>query len=332
MPNQNQSNQDQKDTKLDDVFSTNQTDLPPMPSAFQNLDGDQTSGGSSTTQPAPVSDTNDINNVISSPKKKFGTKRIIATVLGILALVGGVGAGVFLIDQKQLFKQEAAYNLEDCNSSNCDGECRYDGSSMRCFPKSTCQLGATECVYDNDIGASFCGGYGAEKIYKCYNVKAEQGQRITGTTNCVCPSGNNPAPGGYCLTSTSCSYNGNGTRCTNDLCSTTTPVTEPPTETNPPTSTAYCSTVSTYSSSWELISPSNRSSLTEGDVVYLCVSGYASSGSYDKARFIINGSLQEETTLQRSGSSDFCQSYTIPGGTTTFNISGQVHHSTLGWF
>jgi hypothetical protein len=45
--------------------------------------------------------------MVASPKKKFGGKRIIATILGIFLLVGGVGAGIVLTQQQQLFQQKA---------------------------------------------------------------------------------------------------------------------------------------------------------------------------------------------------------------------------------
>ena len=91
-----------------------------------------------TTPPAPmdipVSDTSmpppfppdagsaapsfDIPPVItpSQPKKKFGGKRVIATILGLLVLVGGLGAGVILLRQQQDIREKAA-------GGTCAGRC-----------------------------------------------------------------------------------------------------------------------------------------------------------------------------------------------------------------
>jgi hypothetical protein len=58
--------------------------------------------------------------------------------------------------------------------------------------------------------------------------------------------------------------------------------------------------------------------------------GTATSGTFDKARFVINGTETPEVTGQKPGSSgEFYYEYTIPAGTTSFNVTGQVHHQQL---
>lgn len=109
-----------------------------------------------------------------------------------------------------------------------------------------------------------------------------------------------------------------------------TPVTNPTPTT--PSVAPFCAAISTYDSNWNLLSSTDRSSLKTGDVINLCVTGSAATGTFDMARFIINGVQQTDTTATRPNSTDFCQSYTLPGGTTTFTISAQIHHSTDGWF
>jgi hypothetical protein len=52
----------------------------------------------------------DISSVISKPKKKFGGGKIIATILGLFVLIGGVGAGIVLTQEPQLLQQKAATN------------------------------------------------------------------------------------------------------------------------------------------------------------------------------------------------------------------------------
>ncbi len=49
----------------------------------------------------------EVTSLVTPSKKKYGTGKIIATILGILILVGGVGAGIALTSQKQLFQQKA---------------------------------------------------------------------------------------------------------------------------------------------------------------------------------------------------------------------------------
>lgn len=95
--------------------------------------------------------------------------------------------------------------------------------------------------------------------------------------------------------------------------------------------TAQCSTVLAYNSSYSPLTSSQLSALTAGTTINFCVGGSASSGSFDKAKFTINGTAQAETTTVRPGSTDFCQSYQIPSGVTSFSVSAQIHHVTLGW-
>lgn len=106
----------------------------------------------------------------------------------------------------------------------------------------------------------------------------------------------------------------------------------PPQPTPPtPGPTAVCQSVKAYSSTWQLLSSANLSALTAGTAINFCVTGSASTGSFDKGKFTINGVAQAETTTVRPSSTDFCQSYTIPAGITTFNVTAQIHHSSQGW-
>ncbi len=99
----------------------------------------------------------------------------------------------------------------------------------------------------------------------------------------------------------------------------------------PAAPTAQCQNIKAYSPTWVLLSSTQLSALTTGSKVNLCATGYATEGSFDKAIFTINNVVQSETTLVRPTSNDFCQPYTIPAETTTFNITAQIHHITLGW-
>jgi hypothetical protein len=98
-----------------------------------------------------------------------------------------------------------------------------------------------------------------------------------------------------------------------------------------PAITAQCQNVKAYSPTWILLTTTQLSQLDTGDTVNFCVTGVATGGSFDRARFTINGVLQPETITERPGSTDFCQLYTIPAAATTFNVSAQINHVTLGW-
>lgn len=93
-----------------------QSDLPPFPPVFQDLpENDKTTGQlvDQPTMPPAVNGDNtldtqpDISSINPKPKKRFGKGKIIATILGIVVLVGGVGAGVLMTQQQQIFQPQA---------------------------------------------------------------------------------------------------------------------------------------------------------------------------------------------------------------------------------
>jgi len=101
-----------------------QSDLPPFPPAFQDLPKDDTTNTNDIKMPQPVvvetpgsSAPPDVSSTIPKPKKKFGGGKIIATILGLVVLVGGVGAGIILTRQQQILKPRAENN---CGAQNCD--------------------------------------------------------------------------------------------------------------------------------------------------------------------------------------------------------------------
>ncbi|MBI3397300.1 hypothetical protein HY045_02385 [Candidatus Woesebacteria bacterium] len=77
----------------------------------------------------------------SSSGKKFGTGKIIATIFGLIVLLGGVGAGILLVRQNQNIREKAsgctigatekagcACNTEQCIGVQWINECVDDGS------------------------------------------------------------------------------------------------------------------------------------------------------------------------------------------------------------
>lgn len=357
-PDQNQTNT-QSTPPLAPVST--QTDLPPIPPEFQNV---------GITPPATASDNKEnaqgtaappvpeFSNITKSPKKKFGGGKIIATILGILMLVGGVGAGILLTQQQQLFQQKATsfdcgYNSDGTTNNNfCTNSCAYGHSQTgNCVHEGDvcCNLTASSPPPSSGSGGAMCVFDHYDHIQVCTQV---DGQWMKCDTNPIGEVGygpipdTDPCPEGYdghgfastekkfclklaekCTPSVPAQAN-----CVPDTtCGTST--TNPPTTTTPSSSPAapYCAAISTYDADWNIITVAERSSLVAGDSGYLCVTGSSTSETFDKARFTINGELQAETTTKRPGSSDICQYYTIPSGITTFTIHGEIH-SASGWF
>ena len=154
MPNQNDPTQNPNPVPPS-VFP--QSDLPPLPPEFQNLPKNDVPATAPIDSHAASSAPPNFSPITSKPKKKFGGGKIIATILGLIILVGGVGAGIMLTQQKQLVNQKAATTA-----------CTNAGSTENCYGKNvgdTCTGGVGTCnLNGNGIGCS-CntgGGSGGE--------------------------------------------------------------------------------------------------------------------------------------------------------------------------
>jgi hypothetical protein len=96
--------------------------------------------------------------------------------------------------------------------------------------------------------------------------------------------------------------------------------------------TAQCLNIKAFDTGWNQLSTTQLSALKAGDTVRFSVAASASSGSYDQARFIVNGTTRAAVTQKRPGTQEFYDEITISAGTTTFSINAQVHHTSVGWF
>lgn len=119
-------------------------------------------------------------------------------------------------------------------------------------------------------------------------------------------------------------------------CSTSTPTPTPTASPSPtPTGnvTAQCVEIKAFDANWNQLTTSDLTSLEAGDVIRLTVKGLSSGGTFDKARFTINGNLRAEVTQKRPSTQEFYDEYTIPAGTTTFNVQAEIHSVQLNqWF
>jgi hypothetical protein len=330
-------------------------DLPPLPDYMtQNNPSEikENIGSTTTEDSSPQPSENltgsaappDLPPMVSSPKKKFGGKKIIATILGIFLLVGGIGAGIVLTQQQQLFQQKAegttypgTYPVYKNGASS--GEIAgYRYIAVPGVFEAALLRAAGGNSFDMALLTTGYYGMTEDQVRESATHLSNGETWVPAGTGCVgTPESEDQNSPHYCHDWhwTNCLHPGtglNGVGC--DVVGTTNP-TEPPSD-NPPTDSpngpvADCQNVKAYSSTWTLLSSTDLSALESGTAVNFCVNGVASSGVFDKAKFIINDTELAETTTKRPSSTDYCQSYTIPEGTTTFNISAQIHHETLGW-
>lgn len=286
--------------------------------------------------------------------KKPANKKMIATILGVLFLVGGIGAGVILVQNQQDIREWARV-IADCErDSDCggdykcvNGDCVLPSTPAPTLAPTSAPTPAPTsnwtpspgCIADDQClapGESCCSspssGYFDNNCPVTESICREEGG-----TACIMD--------GYCLEGVQdvcCNLsNYDDPTCTTPIkkrCGTgpttptTAPVTPEPTATPtlPPGVTASCLNIQAFNTEWNSIT--TLSSLVAGDVVRFTVAGNASSGSFDKARFTINGTLRSDVSVKRPGTDEFYDEYTIPEDATTFTIKAEVHHSSLGWF
>lgn len=372
MPNQPDPNQNQPNNPP--VINPTM-DLPPLPQDTVTTPQTNTgptapqtatppsSGGPPSGAPTPPPQSPSV--IATKPKKKFGGGKIIATILGVLLLVGGIGAGIYLTQQQQLFQQKAytsGVKKDTCNTI----EVTSQDTGCPSLPDQTGTNNVTNYVTHYTI-KNITDQQHIVKIRKHSNYCTEPyGYSVPGASILVCES--NPinedttitleagastdftieraSPSGMSCGSyqtdlgiisvdgdTSCNggvgdpYDVTGL-ISFGVCQTGTECT---TATPTPNPTASCLNVKAYDVSWNALNTTDLAGLATDDVVNFCVAGNASSGSFDKAQFEIGSTLEAVTTTRGQGdaANDYCQSYTIKDTDTTVNVKAKIHHLEL---
>ncbi len=72
-----------------------------------------------TTTPPPVDKSADSAIKSTQVPEKYGGKKIIATIFGVLLLIGGVATGVYLVQRQQQISERAASGKECAHSPDC---------------------------------------------------------------------------------------------------------------------------------------------------------------------------------------------------------------------
>jgi hypothetical protein len=190
--------------------------------------------------------------------KKYGGKKIIATVFMMLALLLGVGTVVTLVQRQQLITGRAW----DCSKYRFnvtqEGTVTVQNGSTRSEPQQKAEVYINNVLVKTfDVPAL---NAGATATLGTVTVPTLQGftWKVDGTVDCV-------NTGQY---------------------SSTTPT--------PVAINASCGTVKIYDVNWNQIALADLAKLKSGDVVRIAVSGTATGGSFDKARFTVNGQTRLE--------------------------------------
>lgn len=250
----------------------------------------------SETQPLDFSSSQSDSVTGAGDTPNQGRSKAIATILGVVMLVVGVAAGVLLVNNNAEVRIKAWDCVNYVFEVSEDGVVSVRNGSTRNEPLQKAQVKINgEVVATLDVPA------------------LNAGDAATLGTVPVPPSG--------------FSWEVFGTK---DCENTGTYGDQTPT----PTTTqvqARCGEVVAYDSDWNQLSSTQLSQLSVGDVVRFAVNGTATSGTFEKARFTINGVVQAEVTEKRPGTDDFYDEYTIPNSIVDFTVEAEIMHSELGW-
>lgn len=248
------------------------------------------------------------NDILSSTvittnanKNRFVGGKVIATILGLFLLVGGIGAGLILTQQNQNLEEKAAQAFT-CTCKNPNGTNAGNG---------ICNGSECTCTYPTSVKSNNCNGGGIGPG----ETQDEQCEALL--RQCDTNGDGSVEDEGNCLK-----------EWTSD-CSDWKK--DPGPKPTAPTITASCQNLKAYSSNWTPLTGTQLTLLKVNETVNFCVTGVASGGSFDKAKITVNGMDLPETTLKRPNSEDFCSPYTIQAGAVEYMVLATIHHSTLGW-
>ncbi len=231
-------------------------------------------------------------------ESKGGNKKLIAGILGVAVLVAGIGAGVFALTRSQQLEPASAWDCEKYNFYvSRTGQTTAVNGSTRNEPIQKVQIKIDGVLAGTFDIPALTPGQSANLGTVATPLSGIFTWEATGTIDCR-------DGGSYAVE---------------------------PTPTSAPA--AACSSIKAYDDEWNELSTFQLTALKTGDKVRFVASGISTTGTFDKARFTINGTQRAEVTIKKPGTSDFYDEYIIPASTVTFNVTAQVHHKELDlWF
>lgn len=269
---------------------------PPNPSvATTNQNIPMQAGGFQSYMGQAPTDETEVNVPKGLSKRSAGGK-FVPTILGIILLVGAVGAGVYLAQQDTEVR-EKAQTIICVESENCiilenpadTGSYQVDGIIYSVFLTDD-QVRTFDYTVTED---------------GCYQVIIEEDtvnwEKIGPSEDC------------------------------NEIVNIQLWMTELPGPSGPPVN-SLCLNLKIYDSDWEQITQEELNNLMAGDVVRFAVSANTSEGAINQARFIVNGVPRNPVSNIRADTDEFVDEYIVPEGIANFDIEVQLNHSEFGWF
>lgn len=242
----------------------------------------------------------DSNVVIPAGLAKRSVRgKIIATVLGIVLLVGGVAAGVLLVQRQQEFREKATVDDICTQSPNCfvidnpgdSGSFPVEGIVFNVYLTADQVHSFTPTV--QDVG--------------CYSVEIED-DHINWERQGTDPECEEI----FSLQVWMLEDGGGGEEAS-------------PIE-------AICNNIIIYDTEWNQLSADDLGELAAGDTIRLAVGGSTNEGEIDMVKFTINETELAPTSTKRDDTGEFYEEYVVPEGIEQISVSVQMHHTELGWF
>lgn len=279
-----------------------------------------------------------------SDTKKFSKNTIFAGIIGLLILIGGLIGGILLVRQPQDIREKAAPGNDCTQAADC---------ILKEDPGNQGTFSTSEPIKYVDITAKdYHSYYPGESNDGCYKVsiagKNLSWERLRFDSDCKDISNiqiwlgqeestPSPSPTASPTASPENSPTASPTASPSSSASPTASAIASPTAsaigTPITTVSARCSEIKVYDEEWIQLSSEELSQLSSGDIIRLSVIGETDSGSFDKARFTVNGIQRAEVKQQKPGTTEFYDEYVIPEETVDFEVDAEVHHVELNqWF
>ncbi|KKQ42082.1 MAG: hypothetical protein US60_C0024G0011 [Microgenomates group bacterium GW2011_GWC1_37_8] len=237
-----------------------------------------------------------MSELVVQPGKVSDIKKIVMVLMSIVVLVGGVAAGVILVNREQDIREKAATQV--CLDNN-------------------------NCVLIEDPADS--GTYEVNGII--YDVFLTDDQ-----VRAFDPSVKEDGCYQVVIEADTVKWNKVGTedQCA-ELINIQVWLTQLPQPSTPPVQ-SQCRDIKIYDLQWNLLTQDDLKELTAGITIRIAVNSNTSSGLIDQAKFTINGTENQAVSTKKPQTNEIYDEYVIPTGVATYTIQVQLHHSQFGWF
>lgn len=234
--------------------------------------------------------------VVKTESRKFDRKYIFIGLTGLVVMIGGVIAGIMLVNRSQDIREKAATQI--ClDSNNCvliedppdSGQYEVNGIVYNVFLTDD-QVRAFDPSVTED---------------GCYQVSIENDRVLWNKV-------------------------GSESQCA-DLVNIQVWLTQLAEPTGPPVN-SQCTDIKIYDTLWNELSQEDLIAASGGATVRLAVSATTTNGEIDQARFTVNDSERAPVNNIRTETGEIYDEFILLPEIENYEIEVKLHHSVFGWF